>query len=139
MNKNEAKELLSIIQPNIKKLEEESLPDLEGKIRSIIKDKQKTFFEKWESQLPFGLLDLLERYNGLLRKNNVKEEWFYPSIFHEKDELLGNLFLSFESSLKELKRYKSDNLHKLKVLEEKLSFIVKMMLCFCSCCLKIKI
>ena len=125
MNKNEAKELLSIIQPNIKKLEEESLPDLEGKIRSIIKDKQKTFFEKWESQLPFGLLDLLERYNGLLRKNNVKEEWFYPSIFHEKDELLGNLFLSFESSLKELKRYKSDNLHKLKVLEEKLSFIVE--------------
>ena len=125
MNKNEAKELLSIIQPNIKKLEEESLPDLEGKIRSIIKDKQKTFFEQWESQLPFGLLDLLERYNGLLRKNNVKEEWFYPSIFHEKDELLGNLFVSFESSLKELKQYKSDNLHKLKVLEEKLSFIVE--------------
>lgn len=125
MNKNEAKGLLSIIQPNIKKLEEESLPDLEGKIRSIIKDKQKTFFEQWESQLPFGLLDLLERYNGLLRKNNVKEEWFYPSIFHEKDELLGNLFVSFESSLKELKQYKSDNLHKLKVLEEKLSFIVE--------------
>lgn len=125
MNKNEAKELLSIIQPNIKKLEEESLPDLEEKIKSIIKDKQKTFFEQWESQLPFGLLDLLERYNELLRKNNVKEEWFYPSIFHEKDELLGNLFLSFESSLKELKQYKSDNLQKLKVLEEKLSFIVE--------------
>lgn len=125
MNKNEAKELLSIIQPNIKKLEEESLPDLEGKIRSIIKDKQKTFFEQWESQLPFGLLDLLERYNGVLKKKSVKEEWFYPSIFHEKDELLGNLFLSFESSLKELKQYKSDNLHKLKVLEEKLSFIVE--------------
>ena len=87
MNKNEAKELLSIIQPNIKKLEEESLPDLEGKIKSIIKDKQKTFFEQWESQLPFGLLDLLERYNGVLKKKSVKEEWFYPSIFHEKDEL----------------------------------------------------
>ena len=125
MNKNEAKELLSIIQPNIKKLEEESLPDLEGKIRSIIKDKQKTFFEQWESQLPFGLLDLLERYNGLLRKKSVKEERFYPSIFHEKDKLLGNLFVSFESSLKELKQYKSNNLHKLKVLEEKLSFIVE--------------
>lgn len=125
MNKNEAKELLSIIQPNIKKLEEESLPDLEEKIKSIIKDKQKTFFEQWESQLPFGLLDLLERYNGVLKKKSVKEEWFYPSIFHEKDELLGNLFLSFESSLKELKQYKSDNLHKLKVLEEKLSFIVE--------------
>lgn len=125
MNKNEAKELLSIIQPNIKKLEEESLPDLERKIKSIIKDKQKTFFEQWESQLPFGLLDLLERYNGVLKKKSVKEEWFYPSIFHEKDELLGNLFLSFESSLKELKQYKSDNLHKLKVLEEKLSFIVE--------------
>ena len=125
MNKNEAKELLSIIQPNIKKLEEESLPVLEGKIKSIIKDKQKTFFEQWESQLPFGLLDLLERYNGVLKKKSVKEEWFYPSIFHEKDELLGNLFLSFESSLKELKQYKSDNLHKLKVLEEKLSFIVE--------------
>ena len=125
MNKNEAKELLSIIQPNIKKLEEESLPDLEGKIRSIIKDKQKTFFEQWESQLPFGLLDLLERYNGVLRKKSVKEERFYPSIFHEKDELLGNLFVSFESSLKELKQYKSDNLHKLKVLEEKLTFIVE--------------
>lgn len=125
MNKNEAKELLSIIQPNIKKLEEESLPDLEGKIKSIIKDKQKTFFEQWESQLPFGLLDLLERYNGVLKKKSVKEEGFYPSIFHEKDELLGNLFLSFESSLKELKQYKSDNLHKLKVLEEKLSFIVE--------------
>ena len=125
MNKNEAKELLSIIQSNIKKLEEESLPDLEEKIKSIIKDKQKTFFEQWESQLPFGLLDLLERYNGVLKKKSVKEEWFYPSIFHEKDELLGNLFLSFESSLKELKQYKSDNLHKLKVLEEKLSFIVE--------------
>ena len=125
MNKNEAKELLSIIQPNIKKLEEESLPDLERKIKSIIKDKQKTFFEQWESQLPFGLLDLLERYNGVLKKKSVKEEWFYPSIFHEKDELLGNLFVSFESSLNELKRYKSDNLHKLKVLEEKLSFIVE--------------
>ena len=125
MNKNEAKELLSIIQPNIKKLEEESLPDLEGKIRSIIKDKQKTFFEQWESQLPFGLLDLLERYNGLIRKNSVKKEKFYPSIFHEKDQSLGNLFVSFESSLNELKRYKSDNLHKLKVLEEKLSFIVE--------------
>ena len=125
MNKNEAKELLSIIQPNIKKLEEESLPDLEGKIKSIIKDKQKTFFEQWESQLPFGLLDLLERYNGLIRKNSVKKEKFYPSIFHEKDQSLGNLFVSFESSLNELKRYKSDNLHKLKVLEEKLSFIVE--------------
>ena len=125
MNKNEAKELLSIIQPNIKKLEEESLPDLEGKIKSIIKDKQKIFFEQWESQLPFGLLDLLERYNGLLRKKSVKEERFYPSIFHEKDKLLGNLFVSFESSLKELKQYKSNNLHKLKVLEEKLSFIVE--------------
>lgn len=125
MNKNEAKELLSIIQPNIKKLEEESLPDLEGKIKSVIKNKQEIFFEEWESQLPFGLLDLLERYNGVLKKKSVKEEWFYPSIFHEKDELLGNLFLSFESSLKELKQYKSDNLHKLKVLEEKLSFIVE--------------
>ena len=65
MNKNEAKELLSIIQSNIKKLEEESLPDLEEKIKSIIKDKQKTCFEQWESQLTFGLLDLLERYNGV--------------------------------------------------------------------------
>lgn len=125
MNKNEAKELLSIIQPNIKKLEEENLPVLEGKIKSVIKNKQEIFFEEWESQLPFGLLDLLERYNGVLKKKSVKEEWFYPSIFHEKDELLGNLFLSFESSLKELKQYKSDNLHKLKVLEEKLSFIVE--------------
>ena len=125
MNKNEAKELLSIIQPNIKKLEEETLPVLEGKIKSVIKNKQEIFFEEWESQLPFGLLDLLERYNGVLKKKSVKEEWFYPSIFHEKDELLGNLFLSFESSLKELKQYKSDNLHKLKVLEEKLSFIVE--------------
>ena len=125
MNKNEAKELLSIIQPNIKKLEEENLPVLEGKIKSVIKNKQKIFFEEWESQLPYGLLDLLERYNGVLKKKSVKEEWFYPSIFHEKDELLGNLFLSFESSLKELKQYKSDNLHKLKVLEEKLSFIVE--------------
>ena len=118
MNKNEAKELLSIIQPNIKKLEEENLPVLEGKIKSVIKNKQEIFFEEWESQLPFGLLDLLERYNGVLKKKSVKEEWFYPSIFDEKDELLGNLFLSFESSLKELKQYKSDNLHKLKVLEE---------------------
>ena len=125
MNKNEAKELLSIIQPNIKKLEEETLPVLEEKIKSVIKNKQEIFFEEWESQLPFGLLDLLERYNGVLKKKSVKEEWFYPSIFHEKDELLGNLFLSFESSLKELKQYKSDNLHKLKVLEEKLSFIVE--------------
>jgi len=125
LNKNEAKELLSIIQPNIKKLEEENLPVLEGKIKSVIKNKQEIFFEEWESQLPFGLLDLLERYNGVLKKKSVKEEWFYPSIFHEKDELLGNLFLSFESSLKELKQYKSDNLHKLKVLEEKLSFIVE--------------
>lgn len=125
MNKNEAKELLSIIQPNIKKLKEENLPVLEGKIKSVIKNKQEIFFEEWESQLPFGLLDLLERYNGVLKKKSVKEEWFYPSIFHEKDELLGNLFLSFESSLKELKQYKSDNLHKLKVLEEKLSFIVE--------------
>ena len=65
MNKNEAKELLSIIQPNIKKLEEETLPNLEGKIKSVIKNKQEIFFEEWESQLPFGLLDLLERYNGL--------------------------------------------------------------------------
>ena len=125
MNKNEAKELLSIIQPNIKKLEEESLSDLEGKIKSVIKNKQEIFFEEWESQLPFGLLDLLERYNGLIRKNSVKKEKFYPSIFHEKDQSLGNLFVSFESSLNELKRYKSDNLHKLKVLEEKLSFIVE--------------
>lgn len=125
MNKNEAKELLSIIQPNIKKLEEETLPVLEGKIKSVIKNKQEIFFEEWESQLPFGLLDLLERYNGLLRKNSVKKEKFYPSIFHEKDQSLGNLFVSFESSLNELKRYKSDNLHKLKVLEEKLSFIVE--------------
>ena len=119
MNKNEAKELLSIIQPNIKKLEEETLPILEGKIKSVIKNKQEIFFEEWESQLPFGLLDLLERYNGLIRKNSVKKEKFYPSIFHEKDQSLGNLFVSFESSLNELKRYKSDNLHKLKVLHQK--------------------
>jgi len=72
LNKNEAKELLSIIQPNIKKLEEESLPDLEGKIRSIIKDKQKTFFEKWESQLPFGLLDLLRDIMDCLGKKKEK-------------------------------------------------------------------
>ena len=56
--------------------------------------------------ITIGLLDLLERYNGLLRKKSVKEERFYPSIFHEKDKLLGNLFVSFESSLKELKQYK---------------------------------
>ena len=74
MNKNEAKELLSIIQPNIKKLEEETLPILEEKIKSVIKNKQEIFFEEWESQLPFGLLDLLERYNGLIRKNSVKKE-----------------------------------------------------------------
>ena len=72
MNKNEAKQLLSIIQPNIKKLEEETLSILEGKIKSVIKNKQEIFFEEWESQLPFGLLDLLERYNGVLRKNSVK-------------------------------------------------------------------
>ena len=78
MNKNEAKELLNIIQPNIKKLEEENLPVLEGKIKSVIKNKQEIFFEEWESQLPFGLLDLLERYNGVLKKKSVKEEGFYP-------------------------------------------------------------
>ena len=64
MKKTEAKELLGIIQPRMKQLEDENLPELEKLIKKVAVTKREEAFFEWKNNLPAGLLPLLDEFGG---------------------------------------------------------------------------
>lgn len=124
LKKTEAKELLGIIQPRIKQLEDENLPELKMLIKKVVVTRREEAFFEWKNNLPGGLLPLL---NGFVDRNGkilVEEKEFFPPLFHGKNFEFEQLVYSYDNSMNQLVDFKRENFSTLKFLEEQLIYIV---------------
>lgn len=90
LKKTEAKGLLGIIQPRIKQLEDENLPELKMLIKKVVVTRREEAFFEWKNNLPGGLLPLL---NGFVDRNGkilVEEKEFFRLFFMGKILNLNN-------------------------------------------------
>ena len=124
LKKTEAKELLGIIQPRMKQLEDENLPELEKLIKKVAVTKREEAFFEWKNNLPAGLLPLLDEFVDRNEKILVEEKEFFPPLFHGENFEFRQLVYSYDNSINQLVAFKMENLSTLKFLEEQLIYIV---------------
>ena len=124
LKKTEAKELLGIIQPRMKQLEDENLPELEKLIKKVAVTKRAEAFFEWKNNLPAGLLPLLDEFVDRNEKILVEEKEFFPPLFHGGNFEFRQLVYSYDNSINQLVAFKMENLSTLKFLEEQLIYIV---------------